>query len=121
MIGRKIKLYRLQQGLTKQELAEKSGISQAMLTAFEEDNVTLNIESINIAHSIATALNVTFPQLMSYIPCRPNGQWKSAQSYLAMCKEEYLDKLYLVSEWLDNKQIIEQTLAGSIEFPSPPS
>ena len=57
MLGRKIKIYRLQQGLTKKELAAKVGITPAMVTAFEDNKQTPNLR---IIRSLMSALNVSF-------------------------------------------------------------
>ncbi len=116
MLGRKIKLYRLQQGLTKKELAAKTGITPARITAFEDDKETpLEIQDVKTIRSIASALNVSESRLLACIPHRPNNNWKSARSFSDVLKEEYLDKLYLLSVLLGDKEVADKTVAGHFE------
>ena len=106
MLGRKIKIYRLQQGLTKKELAAKVGITPAMITAFEDNKQTPNLR---IIRSLMSVLNVSFGSLLSNIPPRPSSKWKSARSYSERLKEEYLDKLYFLSILLDDREVADKT------------
>lgn len=114
MLGRKIRLYRLQQGLTKKELAVRTGISQARITAFENGRETPNTK---IARVLASALGVSFPQLMKFVPSSreyQHGEFrkqsslsKSAQTYLRMLSEEYFDRLFLAADLLGGKVLRE--------------
>lgn len=116
MLGRKIKLYRLQQGLTKKELAAKAGITPARITALENGiDTQMEAKDVKIVSSIASALNVSESRLLSYIPQRPNSNWKSARSYLDVLMEEYLDKLYLLSDLLGDKEVADKTVTRPFE------
>ena len=116
MLGRKIKLYRLQQGLTKKELAAKAGITPARITALDNGiDTQMEAKDVKIVSSIASALNVSESRLLSYIPQRPNSNWKSARSFSDVLKEEYLDKLYLLSNLLGDKEVADKTVAGHFE------
>ena len=116
MLGRKIKLYRLQQGLTKKELAAKAGITPAMITALENGiDTQMEAKDVKTIRSIASALNVSESRLLSYIPQRPNSNWKSARSYLDVLMEEYLDKLYLLSDLLGDKEVADKTVTRPFE------
>lgn len=56
-IGRNIKSYRLQSGLTQSQLADKIGISISYLTKIEAEKCNKSI-SLSILNNIANSLNV---------------------------------------------------------------
>lgn len=53
--GKAVRIYRELQGLTQEQLAKKSGLKQATLSALENDRITLGIER---AKALALALRV---------------------------------------------------------------
>ena len=108
MLGRKIKLYRLQQELSKKELEVKTGIKTSMLTAYEEGKETPDTKTVRL---IADVLGVPFSDFMKFVPSSRKYQHeefkkqsslsRAAQSYLRLIVEEYFDKLYLVANLLN--------------------
>ena len=110
MHSSRIKLYRLQRGLSRKEVAAKTGISLAMLTLFEDGKRTPDNKTARI---LASVLGITYPQLMKFVPSErkyQHGEFrkqstlsKSAQGYLQMLIEEYFDRLFLVADLLGGK------------------
>ena len=96
MLGRKIKLYRLQQELSKKELEAKTGIKTSMLTAYEEGKETPDTKTVRL---IADVLGVPFSDFMKFVPSSRKYQHeefkkqsslsRAAQSYLRLIVEEY--------------------------------
>ena len=62
MIGKKIKYYRLKQGLTTEELAKALGCTKAAISQYENEEREPNVE---ICKKIAEVLNVDWSKLLS--------------------------------------------------------
>ena len=60
-IGEKIKKYRVEKGLTQQELADIIGVQRAAISKYEKNIVSI---SINQIEKIASALDITTSQLL---------------------------------------------------------
>lgn len=71
MLGRRIKLYRLQQGLKKNELAERLGISTVILSELESDE---RMPDGQMIINIASALGIDVSSLMFNVPHTRNYQ-----------------------------------------------
>ena len=71
MLGRRIKLYRLKQGLKKNELASRLGISTVMLSELESDE---RMPDGQMIINIASALGIDVSSLMFNVPHTRNYQ-----------------------------------------------
>lgn len=60
-LGEKIKKYRVEKGLTQQELADIIGVQRAAISKYEKNIVSI---SINQIEKIASALDITTSQLL---------------------------------------------------------
>ena len=62
-IGLKIRKYRIERGLTQEELANKVGISYSYLTQIEAPNVVKKM-SLEVLYDIADTLGIDIKQLL---------------------------------------------------------
>lgn len=63
MIGIAIKQLREEQGMSQNQLAKRSGISQSAISSIESTTKSPSIDTVFV---IATALNTTVPQLLGF-------------------------------------------------------
>lgn len=62
-IGLKIRKYRIERGLTQEELANKVGISYSYLTQIEAPNVVKKM-SLEVLYDIADTLDIDIKELL---------------------------------------------------------
>lgn len=73
MVGKEIQQTRRRAGLTQAELASRMEVSSAYIAGIETGKENLTIGQLaNIANSLGTALNITFPEVdKEYLTLRP--------------------------------------------------
>ena len=121
MLGRRIKLYRLKNGLSRKELATKSGISADQLSKFEDGQQRPDGHVIS---TLASVLNVNLPQFMFSVPhsrTYQHGEYrkqsslsKSAQAYICLLVEDYFDRLFLAVDLLGDNVLREPPVIHSL-------
>lgn len=70
-IGKKIRMYRKERGLTLQELADRIHKSRASVSKYENGEITLDVETL---YEIAEVLQISTNQLMDYRPVMPEEE-----------------------------------------------
>lgn len=95
-LGKYIRKLRNLKGMTQQQLAEKANISISFLGVIERGQKSPTIDTLK---SIATALDITLSELMSFDNKEPSSDSEKVQALLI----EYTDKIENIYK---NKKIL---------------
>ena len=97
MLGRNIKYYRLQAGLTQAALAEKVGLQKMAICNYENDNRTPDTNTIGM---LCEAMRISVEKLLDYQdgPIRiDNGDFRRTDSLTALQQEAILSQIECIA------------------------
>ena len=99
-VGARIRAYRLQQGFTQEELAERASLHNTYIGQAERGEKNLTIASLE---KILSALNISFSDFFAYMPSSDQST-----SIASECYE-------LISRKSENEQNIIKTILENID------
>jgi transcriptional regulator with XRE-family HTH domain len=115
-LGRKIKALRIQQQLTLEQLAQKSGLSTGVLSQVERD---LSKPRVTTLQKISKALNISLSSLFSDNGLSTNGELntetqKPDSGFVAVVRKEQRKKVLM--PWGTTMEMLCPDLRHKIEF-----
>jgi transcriptional regulator with XRE-family HTH domain len=115
-IGRKIKALRIQQQMTLEQLAQKSGLSTGVLSQVERN---LSTPRVTTLQKISKALNISLPKLFSDNGLSANGgpyteTQKPDSGFVAVVRKGHRKKVLL--PWGATMEMLCPDLRHKIEF-----
>ena len=102
-VGRRIRMYRLRQGMTQETLAEKSELYHTYIGQVERGEKNLTLAS---CEKILTALGVTFSELFENIEECKSSESIPAQCFQLICSKSQDEQLHLYRILLEIDQIM---------------
>lgn len=99
-VGRRIRTYRLQRGLSQEKLAELSGCHPTYIGQLERGEKNATLDSIA---RIASALQISLSQLFEKLGCQEDGRNipLACYEFLAAKKQDEQEQLYKILLELD--------------------
>ena len=94
-IGLRLKKARMEQKLTYDELAEKSGVSTRYIKEIENRG---NIPSLEIFTKLIRALNISADPFFFFFMLVENLDYKRLQLYLTQCTEDQITTILAIVE-----------------------
>ena len=95
VVGQRLRAYRVKQGLTQEELAEKAELHPTYIGQVERGEKNLTITSLE---KILNALEVSFSELFSHYDSRPGQMETAAKCYdlITQVKEKEQEHIYRI-------------------------